>query len=328
MELRGASVVASTNRTDWKIAVALGQDEHPTDLEFANGLWMLVGSRQSTNIFVLTSADGTSWETATLPPSDGVPQYPQIRFSPNEWVTLSSRILQSQDGRNWTSLPVGVSQIAAQLNTFPNNSISIVDIVYGAGKWIAAVNVDLDSNGYGALAVSTNLTDWQWWHGRTLPMNTMFYSLKYDHGIFFGAVGAYWVTCTAETYVVTSSDGSNWIGRYNAGAGRELSGPIAVLDGRLATISATGSLCNAITTNPPPQLVFKIESDPLVSLRQNGQGDLIVHRVGGVPVVLEASDDLRQWTKLTELPSGATVEPFTDPAGSKLSARFYRARNP
>jgi hypothetical protein len=328
LELRDSSVVASTNRVHWETALVLGNDERPTDLAFANRLWVLAGARESTNLFVLTSADGVYWEPAALPPGDGFAQAPSIRHSPHEWVLLSSRILRSQDGRNWAASPIGPSHIASQLNTFPNSAIRLVDIVYGDGQWIAAANVDLDSIGYGALAVSNNLTDWQWWQGRALPSNSLFYSLKYHHGLFFGVIGSYWFGCSAGTSVVTSTDGANWISRSSPGPGRELNGPIALIDGRLVTMAASTSLCVVITPDPPPPVVFKLESDPLISLQQEGPGELIVRRAEGISVILEASEDLLRWNVLAHLPSGDSVQPYTDPARSNIKTRFYRVRTP
>ena len=304
-EATGASsLVTSTNGRDWTIHTAFEASETVADLHFADGLWLAVGTRESTNVLVLTSTNGADWSSATFPRRED--EFPErIRRGAEEWILFgsgSASFFRSADGRTWT---------ASRLGPAPTDTGWIEDIVYSDGRWIALVGGGCEGC-YQGLAASTNLTDWQWWQtweGSPFSQNTVFRGLNFEHGLWFGRAGPYWWTSPGqagrEDNFVTSNDGRNWI-IHNAPAG-----PVTLINGRLFALSRG---------------IW--ESDPLISLQQNRPGDLIVHRGAGIPVVLESSDDVHQWYTLTNLPLGQPVQPFTDPAGSSMPARFYRVRTP
>jgi hypothetical protein len=312
---RGSSIVTSTNRTDWRTTMFFGSDDYASDLEFASGLWVIAGTRQSTNIFILTSLDGETWTAATNLTAITVGgRAPQIRRGPEEWVVvLQGMLLRSPDARNWTQSPIGNAPAGA-------NQGWIYDIAYGGGFWLGIVYESGPAEVIvGSLAVSTNLTDWHWWQRPGPAFNT----LKYAHGLWFGTTFTPgWYSCGAvQTPIVTSVDGTNWTTHF---VGNGL-GQIALVDNRIVA-TATIHLCVVISTNAPILPMF--ESDPLISLQQSTQGEITVTRAAGIPVIVESSDDLRGWNALTNLPAGDPVQSLTDSAGSSTSARFYRARTP
>lgn len=334
--LAGGSLVTSTNGRHWAVQGTFEASEHPTDLEYADGLWVLVGCRGPTNIFLQVSTNGVDWISIPTPPGADLSMQPQphapfVRRTPGEWFVMSmtsSWVLRSPDGLIWTASPLASPLTAMELSHPPPSGFRIVDVLYSEGRWVAVVNEDFDAFGVGSLAMSTNLTHWEWWRRPALPMNGLFHGLKYAHGLWFGVIGSHWVTCSVGTMVISSADGINWVARFAApnASGPELGGEIALADNRLRAIASIPWQCGAITNHAPVLPIF--ESDPLVSLHQSGPGEIVVARASGIPVVVEASADLRHWQTMTNLPVGPAVQPLTDPGASGIPARFYRVRTP
>ena len=312
------SLVTSIDGRNWTIHTTFESSATVTDLDFASGLWLAVGTCQATNVFVLTSTNAVDWNSSTLPRGAGASiGLWRIRRSPTEWILLANAsCFRSPDGRSWT---------ASQL------SPPWLDIVYGDGHWVAIVNEWLVGDvSVGSLAISTNLTDWQWWSRPALPLNRIFYSLKCADGLWFGVTGDYWTACSAGTSVFSWTGGTNWITpRFSAPSpGQQLDGQIILVNNRLLASASMPWGCGVACPGCPPPPVPIFESAPLISLEQNQPGELIINRAAGIPVAVESTDDLRQWHTLTNLPLGQAVQPFTDPTASSLPARFYRARTP
>src|SRR5262249_21462080 len=139
-----------------------------------------------------------------------------------------------------------------------------------------------------------------------------FIRLEFAGGLWIGIVTS---TALQDLYagdfqIMSSTDAQTWTLCFTGvGYGRY----VTVANGRLMALSSMG---------------WGLESDPLLSLEQNGPGALVVRRAGGISAVLESSEDLLRWQMLTTLPSGDPVQSWTDPAKSSAMRRFYRARIP
>jgi hypothetical protein len=305
--LDGVHLLVSTNLRDWAITRTFGSDEQPTDLGFSDGLWVLTGQRQRTNIFILTSANGEIWSSAASSPRGEVDYYwPQVRRSPDEWIitTGSTNFLRSADGQTWT---------------WSWSDDGARDLTYTDGFWVSIGHGSTPVTFCCIVASTNNFTDSQWWRPWPLPAGSTFYSLRFAHGLWFGTVGpASSVGETPETSIVTSTDGTNWTTRY---VGPGLS-DLRMINGRLLAVSFTSSTVSGAGAGP------MLDSDPLISLQSSGPGNLTLRRASGIPLALEWSDDFRHWSTLTRVPFGDPTETFTDPAARNAAARFYRARTP
>jgi len=306
-----AHLVSSTNGTHWEIARTFGVEDHLIDLEYANGLWVLLLSRQSTNLLVESSLDGITWSEAAvpvLPPPDFRPYINgglRLLNSGGEWVVRVRKrlVLRSTDGRNWTMSELGVP---------PGEEI--FDLAYGDGKWVAQV---MSGAPYPYLSSSTNLINWEWW--RSWPpddSNNVFYSLKHFNGVWFGTRSSYVHESGPEYSILTSTDGTQWTRRIHPSLHE-----VTLIDNRLVVSGANYVYEGGYWTNR------LFESDALVSLRVNRPGEVSVRRAAGFPVVVEASDDLQTWHTLTNLAAGLPIETVTDTV-TNASKRFYRAHTP
>jgi len=108
----------------------------------------------------------------------------------------------------------------------------------------------------------------------------------------------------------TSTDGMTWVERDIGTEVSNLSN-FTLSNGRLIVLGSS-----------------IVQSDSLLSIEQNRPGDLVIRRALGIPVVVESSEDLRQWHTLTNLSLGQAIDSFTDPEPGISAARFYRARTP
>lgn len=328
-EVAAASfLVESTDGRDWMIQQAFGPGDSVTDLDFADGLWVLAGTRQETNLLVLTSTNAVNWSSPSLPQVTVSPGGSwMLRRSPAEWFLIPwamNVFLRSSDGERWALSPMVNPRVASQLPA--DGLIRLMDIVYGDGRWVAILNVDAETS-WSALAVSTNLADWEWW--QALPRGQLFGRLQFSHGLWIGVAYNSWVGCSLGTTLITSTDGASWTPRFgNPGPAYELDFDerFVLVGNRVFAGASPRGLCGVPGAVLPPPATF--ESDPLVSLRLKQPGELTVTRASGIPVVVEASVDLRQWQTLTNLPLGQAVQPLADRAVTGLPARFYRARTP
>ena len=311
-------LVSSTNGLHWQVSRTFEAGESPGDLDYANGLWVLVGA-QSTNVFVLTSEDGAVWERSVVPaiPPDvgGAPiSYGlKVRRGGGEWVVRVGHrwVLKSTNGRNWA---------LSVLGSPPEGEIW--DLTYGDHKWVAQVK-ELDVFTAFPFACSTNLIDWEWWNpwpsgyaGRE------FIDLKFFNGVWFGVPWPMVIDGIApfrmQLPVLTSTDGTNWIVRH---VETNLSG-LSIINGRLVALSYTGP---GVVGGSGRSMM--LTSDPLVSLQLATRGTLTVQRAAGMPVVVEWTEDFHTWQTLTNLASGQPLETVTD-SSDGITKRFYRAHSP
>ncbi len=263
-------LLASDNGRQWTTAKIFPADERPSDVAFADGLWVL-GGTVGTNLLLLTSTDGQTWSQATI--AGQAPDQSDNYYLGHLWptsegwkaLTSSTWLLRSQDGRNWSWSRIDDIRDYG----LPYNDPSFPGGVFGAG----ITRLEIVSDGLRVGIV------------RPFP-------------------GA---EAISRSRIVTSIDGTNWTTRYDGPGITDYT----VANGRLIVVSEYGSV---------------LESDPLLSLQQKRPGELSVRRAAGLPVVVESSDDLRQWHTLTNLPLGGPIEAVTDPADANSAARFYRAR--
>jgi hypothetical protein len=174
------NLLASTDGRHWLIARTFPAEESQQRLGFADGLWMLGGTFQNTNLFILTSTDGQTWTPATIPA--GASWLRNLQHTPEAWFahvysvsTATHRLLRSLDGRSWTWSELVVKP----------PEISLSDIIYANGKWLGMSGVFPYS-----LLASTNLTDWQALPSSTpRPVGERFHRLGFADGLYFGLVG-------------------------------------------------------------------------------------------------------------------------------------------
>jgi hypothetical protein len=305
-------LVSSTNGLHWQISRTFEAGESPGDLDYANGLWVLVGA-QSTNVFVLASEDGVVWERSivpAIPPYDG--GFPtsglKVRHGGGEWVVrVHNRwVLKSADGRNWALSPLG-SPPAGE----------IWDLTYGDHRWVAQVNLFLNSFPF---ACSTNLIDWEWWNPWPAGCaGRVFHSLKFFNGVWFGVLWPLVIDAGSQQVpVLTSTDGTNWIVRHVESDLCDLS----IINGRLVALSYAGP-----SVEGGSGLGLMLSSDPLIGLQLTTRGTLRVQRAAGMPVVVEWTEDFHTWQTLTNLTFGQPLETVTDSTDG-ITKRFYRAHSP
>ena len=308
-------LVSSSNGLHWQVSRTFEADEGPSDLDYANGLWVLVGA-QSTNVFVLTSEDGVVWERSIVP---AIPPYDggfwtsgiKVRHGGGEWVvSVRNRwVLKSTNGRNWALSALGS----------PPEGV-IWDLTYGDHKWVAQVYEFPSSF---LFTCSTNLIDWEWWNPWPAGYaGYYFVGLKFFNGVWFGVPWPWVVDAIApfrmQLPVLTSTDGTNWIVRHVETNLSDLS----IIDGRLVALSYEGSGVEGV---PGSSRMFA--SDPLVSLQLSTRGTLTVQRAAGMPIVVEWTEYFHTWQTLTNLASGQPLETVTDSTDG-ITKRFYRAHSP
>jgi hypothetical protein len=305
-------LVSSTNGLHWQISRTFEPDEGPSDLDYADGLWVLVGAL-STNIFLLTSEDGATWDRVALPiippyngevPTSGI----KVRHGAGEWVVRvrNRLVLRSIDGRNWTLSELGAPPAG-----------SIYDLTYGDGRWVAQVHMFGSTYPF---ACSTNLINWEWW--KPWPADHAghaFQSLKFFNGLWFGVTSQLVHQGGPENRsVVTSTDGTNWITRH---VEQDLT-DVSLINGRFVTVGYTYPAVLGAQG-----IAWMLTSDALTTLRQNRAGELTVVRAAGMPVAVQWTEDLQTWHTLTNLPAGQSTVTIGD-APTNATKRFYRALTP
>lgn len=304
-------LVSSTNGLHWQVSRSFEADGSPRDLDYANGLWVLAGA-QSTNVFVLTSEDGATWDRVILPsiPPDELGWLPYsratVRRGNGEWVVRAGYrwVLRSTNGRNWELSALGLPPEAG-----------IWDLTYCEGRWIAQVKFFYVCYPF---ACSTNLIDWEWWMPWPAGYEEQTFSnLKFFNGLWYCVSSPYWFEgLTEEVPVLTSTDGTNWMVRHVENGLSDLS----IINGRLVAFALSytrigGSGRSAMFT-----------SDPLVSLQLATRGTLTVQRAAGMPVVVQWTEDFQTWQTLN-LTFGQSLEKVTDSTDA-VTRRFYRAHCP
>ena len=180
-----AMILSSRNGIDWdlqlkKAATARGSFTLRS-IVYGNGLWVVAGGAEgSRSGIIITSRDGISWTSQTVPyvlrdviyasgsfiavgnvmenrPVDGVNQ----RLS-------APIILVSQDGEEWERQTLPKRESLMQVSSI------LWSITYGNGKWVAVGSP-------GVVLASKNARNWEW--GNNIPMGSAIH-IAYGNGVF------------------------------------------------------------------------------------------------------------------------------------------------
>jgi uncharacterized protein YjdB len=149
---------------------------------YGNSITVAVG----TNKIMKSSDNGVTWESADSPANA---DWQCITFGDGLFVAIAqNNVIRSQDGTNWTLI-----------NNAPSQRWT--SVTYGNGKFVAVCA----SNNTQRIMYSSNGQDWTLANQQNTNLN-MWYGVTYGNGKFV-AVG---MNNTANTNIITSSDGISW----------------------------------------------------------------------------------------------------------------------
>jgi hypothetical protein len=337
-ELAVAGVVlVSTNLTDWDV-VESGITSALTGVTFGNGRFVAVGDGAA-----FWSLDGHLWNQGTI--QTPVPlcavAYGRDKFvavgGVSGWFSgLFERvILASEDGETWKPL---IREDRGKLNniTFASDRFVAVGdgptiltshdaavwsrrdltfqrglhaVTYGAGRFVTVGGKFMMARyDWPRVHVVQSTDGFEWiecFEGAGDPMT----AIAYGHGVFL-AFG--------QNSLFTAVDPHHWTRRLT-----DLSWRCAVsfADNRFLVVGDDRILWSDV----PPVQPVRIIRGTLTRSPAGGVG-FMVAGPPAIPLVIEASTDLRRWTAIATVDNEQGTISFTDASPSDGQPRFYRAR--
>ncbi len=277
---------------------------------------------------ISVSADGARWRrAASLVPSVASVD---LAYGGGRFVLVSAgasageaTVATSTDGADWTTAGSGYWG-------------NLYSVAYGAGRFVAGGDE-------GTVLASTDATNWT--SLQTAATNPVL-GLAYGNGQFVGVGGG---------FILTSPDGLTWASITNAPASHLVrvrfgGGVFAVLGQRGTILTSTNGL--AWVTRDPGTMnylwdiaygratfvavgetgtILQSGQLPITGLRLGplvaGSGGVTSFGAAGPPNetwTIQASDNLLDWSFLTERPGTNGVAEVVDPGATNYNRRFYR----
>jgi hypothetical protein len=337
-ELAAANVVlVSTNLIDWSV-VETGLTNALTAVTFGNGRFVAVGDGAT-----FWSLDGHLWNQGTI--QTPVPLY-GVAYGHDSFVAVGGVtgwynglfervILASEDGQTWKQL---IREDRGKLNDITFASDRFVAV--GDGPTILTSH-DTASWSRRDLTFQRGLHAVTYGAGRFVTVGGKFMMARYDWPrvhVFQSVDGFEWSECfeeagnpmTAIAYgqgvflafgqnsLFTAVDPHHWTRRLTA---LPWNCAVSFGDNRFLVVGEDRILWSDV---PPVQPVRIIRG----TLTLSGEGGVgfLVAGPPGIPLVIEASSDLRRWAAIATVDNEQGTISFTDASPGDGHARFYRAR--
>jgi hypothetical protein len=282
----------STNGISWGV-FSFPNYGNANGVAFAAGLYVAVSDGFTDfglGSCIARSTDGTNWMAATNSAPLGDIAFGAGRFVAIGAYSSSGSVYRSSNGTNWTqsSIPGG-SQISFQ------NGLFIVP--YGPGTNL------ISTTGLSWAPVETGITNLM---GKVLS----------SHGILLARAGV---------YLVTSTNGTNWVQYANRMPGNSFRQPNLATDGtRIVTVGYT-------FTTPPYYHGFIYTSDELVGIRLTGglPPTLAISGLVGRQYGVDSADEMPLtgnplWHSVTTFPLLSNPTVIVDNTATNSRQRFYR----
>jgi thiol-disulfide isomerase/thioredoxin len=202
------SLRTSTDGRGWE-SRTIGTREWIHDVHAAEAMWVAVGDGG----LALHSTDGNQWSLAHSATSDALKS---VHWANGRWVAVGAggAIVTSTDGRTWTRID----------SPTPH---SLYRVAYGAGRWVAV----------GGSGVVISSVDGRAWVTAASVTDSALFDVA--HG------GGRWVAVGARDALVSSLDGLRW-SFTSQGSSRRLE-RLVVGDGRWATVGSSGEILGSST---------------------------------------------------------------------------------
>ena len=293
----GWETAISTNGTNWTVSflpTAYGYFNYPfgyaTDMTCGNGLYVAVGDTNNVG-FIITSTDAVNWTPRNSSPAIGG-HIQSVAYGASKFVAVGNN-----DGLEYTS--------TTGTGTWTRRSIPGGNqISFGNGLFI----VPLTGN--------SNLlsTDGINWSMQNTGLTNKLGKVTYASGLFLARLG---------NYLVTSSDGTNWLQYPQQLPGNVTGDATVATDGkRLLTMGR--AVVDILIYNS-----FVYSSDVLVSVRQTNKqpSTVVLSGLVGRNYQIQSTENLKSassnWRTNTAMQLTNTPFVWTDPAPTN-TARFYR----
>jgi hypothetical protein len=330
-------VLVSTNLTDWSV-VDTGITNALKGVTFGNRRFVAVGDGAT-----FWSWDGHIWNQGTIPTpiplsavSHGGGSFVAVG-GVSGWFSgpFERVILTSQDGQKWSQL---LSEDRGRLN----------DIIFASDRFVAVgdgptILTSRDTVDWSRqdLTVLRGLHGVTYGAGRFVTVGGKFMMARYDWPyaqVFQSTDGLEWSECfnqsgnpiTAIAYgqglflafgqdsLFTAVDPHHWTRRFTDLPGNRA---VSFADNRFLVVGSNQILWSDV---PPVQPVRIIPG----TLTRSPEGGVTFLVAGppAIPLVIEASSDLRRWTAIAAVDNEQGTTSFTDASPSDGHPRFYRAR--
>ena len=247
--LSGTAVTTSSDGTNWMVRY-IPIDGYLDQITYGNGRYVAVGSGPNGGL-TASSSDLVTWTTST----PGTP-YPLNAVAFGEGMFIAVGAIGSVSSNNYTGYVISSTNgLDWTLRSAPTNSNTpITDVVYGAGKFVAALGTSA-----GRVLVSEEGTNWTF---VVVTNGRSFTKLSFTGGKFF-ASGYHYVSAFSFPDLANSTDGLTWSSSsdprptatpYGAGDFRVVAGNgifLGIIDSGSNTLSssADGNTFTAFSAN-------------------------------------------------------------------------------
>ncbi len=176
------AIWTSTDATNWTEQTSDNPTKRWYGVTYGNGVFVIVGGENPSTSMILTSVDGVTWSTQTIPNFDILRDviYDGSNFIATGW---QQRIYSSTDGYSWTSV-----------NRFGSN-IGLNGNAYSGSTFVSVGDK-------GTIYSSTDVVDGATWTSRTQASSRNYEVVAHD--------GTQFVAAGYPNRVATSVDGKTW----------------------------------------------------------------------------------------------------------------------
>jgi hypothetical protein len=282
----GSGMATSTDGITWTTHTL------PVGQAFA-GIAYGAGTFVALNVFgeVATSPDGSVW-TPRNTGSSGI--LGGIVYARNQFVTVGTpgAVLTSPDGVKWAAQKSGTSE-------------ELFSVAYGNNHYVAVGK-------YGIIIVSPDGTNWT---TGGLDVGDSLNGVTYGNNEFV-AVGVDEFSPGHPGSILTSPDGITWT-NVNAPADLELSG-VAYGANQFVAVGLQGKILQSGTPSVQPPTLGPLSALP------SGAVEVTVTGVAGQTYGIQFSNNLKDWSDLTNVTLTNSVGSFTNLSAPNDKQRFYR----
>jgi hypothetical protein len=257
----------------------------------------------------MTSTDGISWKAQELFVS-GLGDFAITTIGYGDGVFVGGKdyggaalVFGDNGGTRWWYSTLGQSLL---------DLWGLYGIAYGNGHFVIAGADSRGEFGQGVILTSTPAFDWV-----RVNMWAALSAVAFGRDTFVsvGPVCVGWWCFLPQ--VVSSTNGTNWT-YHDPRADTSLYG-VAYGQGTFVAVGESGTILQSAKIGPRLDLLSTSGADAYAF---NLIGD------AGETYRIEASDDLANWTALTNFVSATGTNQFTEIAASNVTGRFYRAVTP